>query len=51
MEHLIWPLTNAKMTKLQAYRPEDSVEEPEFDKEANEGFPSWIEYRNTKSSF
>jgi hypothetical protein len=54
LEHWCWPLTNAIMSKLQAYRPEDSIEEPLFDKEAKEangGFPSWIEYRNTKSCF
>jgi hypothetical protein len=37
-------LTNSNMNKLKPYRPEDFIEEPEFDKEKNAGYPYWIRF-------
>ena len=37
-------LTESNMAKLKPYRAEDFVEEPEFDKEKNGGFPYWISF-------
>ncbi len=42
MSHWNWPLVYQDMRKLEPYRDEDFIEEPEFDRANNGGFPSWI---------
>jgi hypothetical protein len=37
-----WSLANQDMSRLQPYTSDDFIEEPEFDKTRNSGFPSWI---------
>jgi hypothetical protein len=44
MSHWNWLLTDQDMSKLEPYREEDMIAEPEFDKEKNGGYPSWIKF-------
>jgi hypothetical protein len=43
-----WPLVDQDMSRLQPYVPEDYIEEPEFDKTKNDGYPAWIRMSTTR---